>query len=333
MSRARIVRFGLRYVAGPVVVACIVVFFYRAVRENWASIQAQKLDFEPGSMALAVLCMLVAYLVPTYGWQLTINELAGGNKLTFSQTVATVNSSNLVKYVPGKVLTYALQVYWLANRGFSKSLVVYVNALGLLVSLAVSVIVGFGCLFFAESPIPAEVALGVFVVALVLDLVGFYFHGPLLKLVTRIYGRVFKREVRYVDVPVRLLAELHGLHLIAVVAFGLSSYFAARGIGYELSFAAAPKLMAAILISDTIAFFAVVAPGGLGVREGLMYFVLGGAKGTSLALTLPLAARAVHMFVDLLLGGAAFKLLGNLTKGVVAPPAASGPHLEARPDP
>jgi len=37
---------------------------------------------------LAVVCMLVTYLVPTYGWQFTVNALGGGNKLTFSQTFA-----------------------------------------------------------------------------------------------------------------------------------------------------------------------------------------------------------------------------------------------------
>ncbi len=333
MSSARVVKLGLRYAAGPVIVACIVLFFYRALRDNWGSIRAQHLDFEPSFLAISVLCMLVTYLVPTYGWQFTINSLGGGNKLTFSQTVATVNSSNLVKYVPGKVLTYALQVYWLANRGFSKSLVVYVNALNLLVSLAVSLIVGFGCLLFADSPIPAQAVLGIFALGVLLDVAGFGFHGLLLRFATGLYGRVFKRDVGYVDVPLSLLAKLHGVHLISVVAFGLSSYFTARGIGYYVPASAAPKLMAAILISDTIAFFAVVTPGGLGVREGLMYFVLGGAKGTSLAITLPIAARAVHMFVDVLLGGTAFKLLGNLTKGVAPPPAADGPRLEARPDP
>lgn len=332
MSRATTARKAIKYLLGPLIVGAVAYFFYRAFENNWASIRAQHIEFRPVFLALAVACMLVTYLVPTFGWQLTINTLAGGNKLTFAQTVATVNSSNLVKYVPGKVLTYALQVYWLANRGFSKSLVVYVNALNLLVSLAVSVIFGFGCLFFADTPIPRQVALGVFAVGLVVDIVGFRFHGPILKLFIRLYGRVFKREVRDLDVPVSLLGWLHVVHLISVVAFGLSSYFTARGIGYAIPASAAPKLMAAILISDTVAFFAVVTPGGLGVREGLMYLVLGGAKGTSLALMLPLAARVVHMLVDLVLGLTAFKLLGNLTKGVVLPPEAPETRVEARPD-
>jgi glycosyltransferase 2 family protein len=321
MARASAVRIGLKYVAGPVIIACIAFFFYRAFQRNWASIQAQHVDFKPEYLALSVVCMLVTYLVPTYGWQLTINALGGGKKLTFSQTVATVNSSNLVKYVPGKVLTYALQMYWLANRGFSKSLVIYVNALNLLISLAVSIIFGFGCLFFAPSPIPSAVTAGIVVTGVVLDMVGFKYHAAVLKLMIRIYNRVFKRDVGYVEVPGSLLARLHLVHLISVVAFSISAYFTSLGIGYYLPLSAAPRLMAAILISDTIAFFAVITPGGLGVREGIMYFALGGAKGTSLAITLPIATRAVHMFVDLLLGGTAFKLLGNLTRvpGAVAP--------------
>jgi uncharacterized membrane protein YbhN (UPF0104 family) len=318
MRRAAAVRFGIKYVAGPVIVACIGFFFYRAFKNNWASIQAQHVELVPGYLALSVLCMFVTYLVPTYGWQLTINTLGGGNKLTFSQTVATVNSSNLVKYVPGKVLTYALQMYWLANRGFSKSLVIYVNALNLLVSVAVSVVFGFGCLLFAPGTLPTNVTLAIVIVGAVVDVVGFRYHAAVLKLMIRVYNRLLKRDVRYFEVPNSLLAKLHLVHLISALAFGISAYFTSLGIGYYLPPSAAPRLMAAILISDTIAFFAVITPGGLGVREGLMYLVLGGAKGSSLALTLPLATRAVHMTVDLMLGGTAFKLLGNLTKGTRA---------------
>jgi hypothetical protein len=331
MRRAAALRFGIKYVAGPVIVACIAFFFYRAFRENWSSIQAQHVEFRGEYLGLAVLCMLVTYLVPTYGWQFTINALGGGNKLTFSQTVATVNSSNLVKYVPGKVLTYALQMYWLANRGFSKSLVIYVNALNLLISLAVSIVFGFGCLLVSPgSPLPASVTLAIVIAGGVLDIVGFRYHAAALKLMIRLYNRLFKRDVRYIDVPGVLLAKLHLVHLISVVAFGLSAYFTSLGIGYYLPPSAAPRLMAAILISDTIAFFAIFTPGGLGIREGLMYLVLGGAKGTSLALTLPIATRAVHMTVDLLLGGTAFKLLGNLTRGTKAP-ALEEPGAESIP--
>jgi uncharacterized membrane protein YbhN (UPF0104 family) len=335
MPRASAVRIGIKFVAGPLIVACIAYFFYRSFQKNWASIRAQHLEFQPLYLALAVICMLVTYLVPTYGWQLTINALGGGKKLTFSQTVATVNSSNLVKYVPGKVLTYALQMYWLAGRGFSKSLVIYVNALNLLISLAVSLIFGFGCLLFSPSPIPSSVTLGIVIAGIVLDVVGFKYHAAVLKLMIRVYNRLFKRDVRYVDVPGALLAELHLVHLISVAAFGISAYFTSLGIGYYLPPSAAPRLMAAILISDTIAFFAVITPGGLGVREGLMYLVLGGAKGSSLALTLPVATRAVHMTVDLLLGGTAFKLLGNLTKvpGAVVPVEEPSPESIPKAEP
>ncbi len=315
MSRARIVRLGLKYVAGPLIVAAIAFFFYREVEKNWASIHAQHLDFQPGFIVLAVLCMLVTYLVPTYGWQLTINELGGGNKLTFSQTVATVNSSNLVKYVPGKVLTYALQMYWLANRGFSKSLVLYVNALNLLISLAVSLVFGFACVFFVPGVIPPWIALAFVVVGLAVDIVGFAYHSAVLAWLVRTYNRLFRREMSHPEPSGALLGKLHAVHFASCTAFALSAYFVSRGIGYYVPASGAPRLMAAIVFSDTISFFAVFTPGGLGVREALMYVALGGAKGTSLAITLPIATRAVHMCVDLLLGGVAFRFLRHLTQG------------------
>ena len=319
MRHASALRTGIKYVVGAVIIACIAFFFYRAFDRNWASIQAQHVEFQPGFLLLAVLCMLVTYLVPTYGWQFTINALGRGKTLTYAQTVATVNSSNLVKYVPGKVLTYALQMYWLSNRGFSKTLVMYVNGLSLLVSLAMSVIVGLVCLLLMPSPIPTHLTLALLAAAVVVDVVLVRYHSTVLAALVRIAQRLLKRELTAMDVPVALLVRLHAVHFVSVVAFSAAAYFSCRGIGYFVPASGAPRLMAAILVADTVAFFAIVTPGGLGVREGLMYLVLGGASGTSLAITLPLATRVVHMFVDVLLGTTAFRLLRNLTREPVPP--------------
>lgn len=52
---------------------------------------------------------------------------------------------------------------------------------------------------------------------------------------------------------------------------------------------------------------------GLGVREGVMYALLGGAASGSRAVLVPLAARAVNMLVDVVLGGTAVELLKDLS--------------------
>jgi uncharacterized membrane protein YbhN (UPF0104 family) len=59
-------------------------------------------------------------------------------------------------------------------------------------------------------------------------------------------------------------------------------------------------------------FLAIVVPGGIGVREGLMYAILGGELSGSLAIVMPVASRLLNMGVDIVLGAVAFKLLRTL---------------------
>lgn len=49
------------------------------------------------------------------------------------------------------------------------------------------------------------------------------------------------------------------------------------------------------------------------MREGVMYALLGGAASGSRAVLVPLAARAVNMLVDVVLGGTAVELLKDLS--------------------
>ena len=66
------------------------------------------------------------------------------------------------------------------------------------------------------------------------------------------------------------------------------------------------------LVADVAGFLAIIVPGGLGVREAMMYAILGGQASGALALILPVTSRLLNMGVDLLLGGIAFKLLPRL---------------------
>jgi uncharacterized membrane protein YbhN (UPF0104 family) len=68
-------------------------------------------------------------------------------------------------------------------------------------------------------------------------------------------------------------------------------------------------VISASMISDVIGFLAFIVPGGLGVREGIMYLLLEGISLKPLQLVLPVASRVVTMLVDILLGLVALRLL------------------------
>jgi hypothetical protein len=219
-----------------------------------------------------------------------------------------------MKYIPGKVWSYALQMYLMAQRGVRKSLVLYVNLINIAVSLLTSALLGCALLLLAPAAhVPQVLLLSCFCALVVLDIVCIRFNASLFGWLIAVANRLLKKSIEPLDVPRRLLLRLHVIHAIAAVTFAFAVHWVCLGIGYRIGGAQALRVMGAFLLSDVVGFLAFVSPGGLGVREGVMYALLGGAASGSLAVLVPLAARAVSMLVDVVLGGTAVKLLKDLS--------------------
>jgi uncharacterized membrane protein YbhN (UPF0104 family) len=318
MSRSREL---LKRVVSIAIIASVAFFFYRAFQRNWAEIRAANLTLSYPLLFVAALAMLVCYLLSTYAWHVTINHLSEQRKLRFSQSFSTFNASGLTKYLPGKVWSYALQMYWLGNAGFSKAMVVYANLVNLVISLATSVLFGLLLLPLSTTRLPQVSVLTALVLLLVVELCIILFCSRVLSGLVALANRLLKREVRYFQLSPRFMLKLHVLYLLSAVAAGASSYLTCLGIGYDLEPGDAALVAAASSIADVAGFLAVIVPAGLGVREGSMYLLLSGVSAGSLPLLLPVVSRGVNMLVDIGLGLFALKLLRGLDEsGTTDPP-------------
>ena len=294
------------------VVLCVAWFFGKAFQRNWAEVRAHEFQLSLPFLAFAALATLAAILLATYAWYRSINALSA-SKVDFRQSVAAANVSGLTKYIPGKVWSYALQMYWLDGLGISKALIVYVGVLNLAISMGVSVMFALVCLLFAHVDFPGGVLLGSLLGLLVFDALSIYFNHTLLKALVSLINRVFKRNLSAFDVGKSLLLELHAIHTLAAVASGLAAYLFCFAIGYRIDFDRSLVVIGASTLGDVAGFLAIIVPGGLGVREGLMYKMLGGEATGSLALVLPVASRMLNMLVEIALGVVALRLLRTLT--------------------
>lgn len=308
----RNVRKTLERVLAAGAIAGVAYFFYRAFRLNWHSIQSYDFRFDVGFMLLSLACVVSSGLLGTYTWYVSMNALSTTGKLSFRQSVAAVNVSGLTKYVPGKVWSYALQMYWLAGAGFAKSLVGFVNLLNLYISLVSAVVVALIALLLARTPVPFSLTLAALLLLLFADYCSMRFYGPVFGYLVRLLSRTLKREIQFYELPPSLVLRLHAAHALAALAIGAATYFLCFGIGYSIDAEEVPLVVAAALLADVGGFLAVFVPGGLGVREGIMYMLLGGSAKGAIALVLPIASRFVGMLADVLLGAVALGMLRQL---------------------
>jgi glycosyltransferase 2 family protein len=295
------------------VIVAVSWFFFRQFQKNWEYVQSYDLKIDVPFILWAFCAIVTTYLLATYSWLLTLNSLSD-KKITFVEGVATVNTSNLTKYVPGKIWSYALQLYWLMNAGFSKSLILYVNLLNLYITLITSTILGLAYLVVSPGAGPLTIKILLFAGVIILDVLFIKFNAHIFKRLISLLNRIIKRDIGYFTLPPRLIYYLYFINFIAAFCFGIGAYFVCRGIGFDPAGGKIFLVMSSMMIADVIGFLAIIVPGGLGVREGVMYLMLTGVSIPALSLILPIATRITSMLVDIFLGTIGFVLLNKITR-------------------
>ncbi len=273
---------------------------WRELARNWASLQGFQLVLSPAPLALAVALALIAFLLETWCWQRALNVHAEQPPLGFLESVAMVNASGLLKYLPGRVWTYGAQMVWLGRRGTSKSLVAYVNLLCMLCSMLVSSLLGSIYVVLYVLPAvwrwPAALAVGVGFVTVLLT-------GPrLIAQLVQLVQRLAKRELAVVATPLRVMLELTASYVLSWSLLGVAGYFSAQGVGLSVTPLQIAGITAAMSVGWIVGYLAALTPGGLGVREGTMIVMLGRVASSQAALVLPLVSRLLYLVVELGLG-------------------------------
>lgn len=259
-------------------------------------------------IVLSFLAIGVTYLLTSYGWHHALNALSD-HKISFRESIAVVNTSNLTKYIPGKVWSYALQMFWLSKAGYAKSHVLYVNLITLYVSLITSLILGLAYLVLSPAIFPLTITVPLLSISVAFEICFIQFNTSIINRLSEVFNALFKQDIKYFKMPIRLLVYLHVVYFLAAFSFGAGAYSLCIGIGFEVASPRILSVMSSFMISEVAGFVSFVTPGGLGVREGVMYLLLKDGSSGAISLILPLATRIMSMLVDVAFGATALSLL------------------------
>jgi hypothetical protein len=286
----------------------VLVFFSREIHHHWQQLAAVKLQLHPLWLCASCLLVAAAYFAATLAWRHSL-LLATGTCLDLRQAIALVNIAQLAKYLPGKIWFYAIQMHLLADRGCSKATVLSLNAI-MLASLAGSATVaGIVVLLLTRAALPPGLTLPLLIAA-TLAYVSVAASGSwLVDLLLRTANRLFGSQFAMLGIHPRAGLPVHLLYLFSNLLFGVAGYAAVLGIGATPDVSLISPIAGSMLLSDIIGFMAFITPGGIGVREGVMYAMLKPVLDIRLCFMLPIAFRLVTTISDLLLGGLALLFL------------------------
>lgn len=292
-----------------IIIGLVAYFFACEFKKNWQEILTKPINLNFPLIASAVIFMVLAYLGNTITWRYLINtfhpELI---PISFKESIAIVNTTQLAKYIPGKVWSYAVQIYWLSKRGYPKSNVFFINLVATLSTLLAASSVGIIMLTIAHDKISKTVAFLIIGAVFLSYTIFVLFHTPILNVLVRLARRLLKKEIDFVKISFKSILFTQLYYLISNLLFCLGGIMLCVGIGIPYDLSLLVCLVASLLIGDVVGFVVLVTPGGLGVREGMMFFIIKGIATRDVALVVPIATRLLTMTVDIALGITAFFL-------------------------
>lgn len=283
-------------------------FFYQEIVRNYDAISSIPFKFHYGFLVLAGICIASMSFTATVAWHILIHSFPVQKKLTFSGSFSILNISALLKYIPGKVWTYALQLYLIKDLCISKYHFFLIFLIINIVSLSIQTALGLlvWTFFFSQLWMKILLLAGCLVFLVIsLNVIN------VVNIIIRLTNRFLKQKFPPMEFSFKKILWIQSIYLVAIISFAVSGYFAAAGIGMFTTYRDALSIIVASLLSSVIGYVVVIAPGGLGVREFVMYWILNSVSNKPMALVLPIVTRLLLMLVDLIygiLGLAIFKM-------------------------
>ena len=258
---------------------CVAVLFFVGWRgySLWTKDDFEKIDLQYRWLIPAVLVYLVAWIPSIWFWKKLLQNT--GHSPSTKNLVRAYFCGHLGKYIPGKAMALVIRAALLKSENVdfrSSALTATYETLWMMGTGALIAVCCFPALFM-----PALIAdfpwmqWGLPMVAIGITL-------SLLPVLSRLLSKVtlwmLPKNAEVEDasriVNTRLLFQGLLFYIVAWGMLGLSLGFTLKSVGVDVSVSDAFLLIGAVAAANVIGFAALFAPGGIGIREGLIMEIL-----------------------------------------------------------
>jgi hypothetical protein len=270
----------------------------RSIARNWAAFQSVHVTLEPkiGWLAASVAVVFLTYAIQIESWRRLLR--GWDQRLPYTRAARAWTISNLGRYIPGKVWSVAGLVV-LAERAGVRRSAAAVSAFAMqAVVLGTGVVLTAVATPHAASPILLG---GAVLAALALI-------GVLAWRRTALWlGKLADSTTPLPPLPVSAILLSSGLMLVSWMTFGVAFWMLIRGLISSAS-VPIPAAMGMFALGYVMGLVAVIAPGGIGVRDLALVGFLTPFVGSGGALALSLASRVQLTLTEASAAGAALLL-------------------------
>jgi hypothetical protein len=277
-------------------ISIIFFFLIRDFARNWQSIPFDKIRFSPLPIILSYLLLLATFLIFIKAWQGILSSL--GDRLDFRSSFWIMGTSQMGKYMPGKIWFFLGRVY-MAKQANLKGVNV---ALSVLVETVLTVVWGtiivLTSLFLTEAKAP----LPLWVILLVTILGIAVLHPAVLSLIVNSILTVLKKERISIPMSFRHMIVL-SFYYLGLWVTQIAGFYLLMNSLYRVPLANLSTVVFVYTTSWILGFLAPFAPGGLGVREGIMSLGLSTIMPPGLAIGISFLSRVWLTLFEIIIFG------------------------------
>ena len=276
-------------------------FFYLEFKKNADAISASHFTVNAYYIFISIILGAIIFLVGPFVWRIYVNNYVN-KKLNFCESFALFNTSSMFKYIPGKIWHYAAQIALMSSKGISSAVLIYINMVCFICFVFVSVMFTLYYYLFCLRILTWGISILMFVFFIALDVVFIIWNTSIINYLIIPVNRLFKMEIQPIKIKRIIIVYTQMFDLFVYMLLGIAMYFLAKGMSMEIPFSNIFAIMATISVAAIMSSLAFFTIGGLGVREGAMFFMLKQFSNVETALILPIAARLLTIILELLIG-------------------------------
>jgi hypothetical protein len=202
------------------------------------------------------------------------------------------------KYLPGTIWLFVGRIYQCEKEGISRSKVMLSILVEMVLFFIAAATLSIGSLFSWErSPFPIKSSLLLYSGAIVLGLI--LLEPRVLNRIVAGISRLLHRDRIKVELAYSCVISLFSFYLLAWSVLGVSFFLMVRSI-INLDLDLAFTFMGIFAVSFLAGFLSFLTPGGLGVREGSMSFLLSFYMPLPLAVLVSVLSRVWLTLVEMI---------------------------------
>lgn len=274
----------LKRILPLLIVITIFFFLTRNLIKNIAEIPLESMHLDFVKLLASYICLTLHFVVYIFSWKAVMKRL--NVTVEFLKAFWIIATSQIAKYLPGGVW-YAVGRVYLAKKERIADDQTAVSVVLETCLIMISGIVIILILFIIMKP-DYRINIGFILILLIAMLL--LVHPKILSLFINIFLRILKKPLIELKITywqiIKLSIYFFGFWIIQIVGF----VFLIKAI-YPISLLEIPNLAAAYILSWMTGFIVVFAPGGLGVREGMMTLLLSPILPTPLAIAISFISR------------------------------------------